>query len=89
MGVVAGLEDGHPTNTGMLDSDVDLIILLGRGVMYDLDRILSSTFSRQAQGYTFFFFKYVYSKVCIPVLKTKRVLAKFNIASAREIYVDT
>ena len=27
-------------NTGMLDSDVDFIILLGRGVMYDLDRIL-------------------------------------------------
>jgi len=24
----------------MLDSDVDFIILLGRGVMYDLDRIL-------------------------------------------------
>lgn len=43
VGVVAGLEDGHPTNTGMLDSDVDLIILLGRGVMYDLDRILAES----------------------------------------------
>lgn len=27
----------------MLDSDVDFIILLGRGVMYDLDRILEAS----------------------------------------------
>jgi len=27
------VEDIQPTNTGILDSDVDLIILLGRGVM--------------------------------------------------------
>lgn len=31
--VVGVLVEWHPTNTGMLDSDVDLIILLGRGVM--------------------------------------------------------
>jgi len=31
--VVDVLVEWHPTNTGMLDSDVDLIILLGRGVM--------------------------------------------------------
>ena len=35
------VDDIHPTNTGMLDSDVDLIILLGLGVMYDFDLILS------------------------------------------------
>ena len=34
--------DIQPTNTGMLDSDVLLIILLGLGVMYDLDLILVS-----------------------------------------------
>jgi len=33
--------DIQPTNTGMLDSDVLLIILLGLGVMYDLDLILA------------------------------------------------
>jgi hypothetical protein len=38
--VVGVLVDWQPTNTGMLDSEVDFIILLGRGVMYDLDRIL-------------------------------------------------
>lgn len=43
VGVEAVLVDGHPTNTGMLDSDVDFIILLGRGVMYDLDRILAES----------------------------------------------
>jgi len=31
--VVDGLVEWHPTNTGILDSDVDFIILLGRGVM--------------------------------------------------------
>jgi len=31
--VVEVLVEWHPTNTGMLDSDVDLIILLGLGVM--------------------------------------------------------
>jgi len=31
--VVDVLVEWHPTNTGMLDSDVDFIILLGRGVM--------------------------------------------------------
>ena len=41
--VVEGLADeGQPTNTGMFDSEVDFIILLGRGVMYDLERILMS-----------------------------------------------
>ena len=44
VGVVAGvLLDGQPTKTGILDSDVLFIILDGRGVMYDLDRILVNT----------------------------------------------
>ena len=37
------LVDSHPINTGILDSDVDFIILLGRGVMYDFDLILNQT----------------------------------------------
>ena len=31
--VVGVLVEWQPTNTGMLDSEVDFIILLGRGVM--------------------------------------------------------
>jgi hypothetical protein len=31
--VAAAAEDGQPTNMGMLDSEVDFIIGLGRGVM--------------------------------------------------------
>ena len=38
--VVGVLVEWQPTNTGMLDSEVDFIILLGRGVMYDFDRTL-------------------------------------------------
>ena len=34
------LFEWQPMNTGMLDSEVDFIILLGRGVMYDFDLIL-------------------------------------------------
>ena len=45
-GVVAGLAateelEKQPTNFGMLVAEVDLINSLGRGVMYDLDLILS------------------------------------------------
>jgi hypothetical protein len=38
--VAPAAEEGQPTNIGMLDSEVDFIIGLGRGVMYDLDLIL-------------------------------------------------
>ena len=45
-GVLAGLActeelEKQPTNFGMLVAEVDLINSLGRGVMYDLDLILS------------------------------------------------
>ena len=43
--MVAGLAteelEKQPTNFGMLVAEVDLINSLGRGVMYDLDLILS------------------------------------------------